>query len=128
MVINERSREFLGHSQVTAIHLVNSFTGSLNICPVTYKQSKTSCLGRGSAWSTGTFSCPGWLSVLSCYQHKKRGDAAETTYMSFSSCYSSECNVCRTCQTLEPLRKLITKLAPSLKSKLLFLLACVNIE
>ena len=71
LVINERGREVWGHPRVTAIHIANSFTGSLNICSVTKKQSKASRLARGSEWSAGTLSSAGWLSALSCCRHRK---------------------------------------------------------
>lgn len=64
LVINERGRGVLGHPQVTAIHMANSFTGSLNICSVTKKQSKASCLARGREWSAGALSSAGWLAAV----------------------------------------------------------------
>lgn len=128
LVINERGRGVSGTHQVMAVHRANSVAGSSNICSVTEQQSKASCLGRGSEWSAGTPGSAGYLSALSYGWPSKGWEIAEPAYLCFLSCYSGECNACSTCQTLGPLRKLITDLAPSLKSKLLFLLACVNME
>lgn len=91
------------------------------------KKSQTSYLGRNVSDPQVLPALKGGC-LLSATVTSKGWEATEPAYSYLSSCYSDECNVCGTRQTLGPLRKLIMDLAPSLKSRLLFLLACVNME
>lgn len=77
LVVNERGREILGHCQIMAIFIGNSFTGSSNTCSVTNKQPKASCLGRGCEWSVGT---PGSLGtrLLSATAGPARGEKPQS--------------------------------------------------